>query len=141
MPTATAFLVNINNVFHLVTAKHVVYNNKTGLISDDEMYMFFNTMDGAIMARSICDIKKMLKIDWIFHEDSNVDVAIIPFGLDENDDVLFIPDNTFLSADQLYEVHDIFFLSYQPGIKIAKKITPIIRSGTISLMNEDNTFL
>lgn len=35
----------------------------------------------------------------------------------------------------------MFFISYQPGIKIQRKISPIIRSGTISLMNEDIHFL
>ena len=34
----------------------------------------------------------------------------------------------------------MFFLSYQPGIRIQQRISPIIRSGIISLINEDNTF-
>lgn len=58
----------------------------------------------------------------------------------QNDDILVIPDDAFLSSDNFYEIFDIFFLSYQPGIAIQKKISPIIRTGTISLMNQDNTF-
>jgi hypothetical protein len=38
-------------------------------------------------------------------------------------------------------VYDVFFLSYQPGIEIQQRVSPIIRGGTVSLINEDNTFL
>lgn len=41
---------------------------------------------------------------------------------------------------QLSELGDIFFISYQPGIQIRNRISPIIRAGTISVMNDDNTF-
>ena len=51
-----------------------------------------------------------------------------------------ISDNLFLDTKRLFELYDIFFLSYQPGIRIENKLTPIIRSGTISLINNDKTF-
>jgi hypothetical protein len=140
-PQATGFLVTINNIFPLVTAKHVVFDIKKESFIDNSMLMFFNTLDGKIQLRSIDQIKSSFECNWIFHQNREVDIAIMPFGYDQqNDDVRFVPDNVFLSAEQLYEVYDIFFLSYQPGIRIQQKILPIFRSGIISLMNEDYTF-
>lgn len=141
LPTATGFLVNIDGVFHLVTAKHVIYNSDTDKIQDDNFVMFFNGKDGEIQARKLSDVKNRFKCDWIFHKDRSVDVAIIPSGyMPEIDDVSFISKTIFQGADQLHETFEIFFLSYEPGIKIGKRVRPIFRTGIISSMNEDKTF-
>jgi len=138
---ATGFLVSIRNIFHLTTAKHVVVDPKTDKLIDDKMMAFFNLKNGSIGSRSIDQIKKNLGVSWMFHENKDVDIAMIPFGLDpQNDDVKIIPENMFLAADRLFEVYEVFFLCYQPGIQPLKKITPVIRSGTISLINDDKTF-
>lgn len=138
---ATGFLVKIQNVYHLVTAKHVVVDTKTGKFVDNGTLAFFNLKDGKIGSRSIDKIKENFALNWIFHENNDVDIAVIPFGLDpQKDNVKTIPDNLFLTADRLFEVYEVFFLSYQPGIQPQKRISPIIRSGTISLINDDKTF-
>jgi hypothetical protein len=138
---ATGFLVNIQNIFHLATAKHVVVDPRTGKFVDSGMLAFFNLKDGRISSRSIDQIKKDFAVNWIFHENKDVDIAVIPFGLDpQKDDVKTIPDNMFITADRLFEVYEVFFLSHQPGIQPQKRISPVIRSGTISLINDDKTF-
>jgi hypothetical protein len=138
---ATGFLVTVQNVYHLLTAKHIVVDMKTGKLQDDEMLVFFNLKDGGIAARSIKDIKRSSGANWIFHKNAEVDIAIIPFGLDpQKDDVKVIPDNLFFLPDSLFELYDVFFLSYQPGVKFQRKVAPIIRGGTISIINEDKTF-
>lgn len=138
---ATGFLVDVQNVFHLVTAMHVVVDSRTGNLIDNETLAFFNLKDGRIASRSIAEIKKNFAVNWIFHENKDVDIAIIPFGLDPlNDDVKTIPENIYLPTDKLFELYDVFFLSYQPGIESHKRISPVIRNGTISLINEDKTF-
>jgi len=138
---ATGFLVSVQNIYHLLTAKHVVVNIKTGELQDNEMLAFFNSKNGEIASRSIKDIKRRFGVNWIFHQNAEVDIAIIPFGLDpQKDDVKVIPDNLFLLPDSLFELYDVFFLSYQPGVEFQKRISPIIRSGTISIINEDETF-
>jgi len=105
------------------------------------MIAFFNSKDGRIASRSIEEIKRNFSVDWIFHEKKEVDIAIIPFGLDpQNDDVKIISDDMFISIERLFELYDVFFLSYQPGMQPQKKISPIIRAGTISVINEDKTF-
>jgi hypothetical protein len=105
------------------------------------MLVFFNSIDGSIQARSLDDFKNNFGLRWIFHNNREVDIGMIPFPVDlEHDDLKTVPDNLFLSSDNYYEIYDVFFLSYQPGINVQRKISPIIRSETISLMNDDNTF-
>lgn len=138
---ATGFLVEIQNVFHLVTAKHVVVDPRTNNFIDSGMLVSFNLKDGNIGSCSIDEIKKNYAVNWIFHENKDVDIAIIPFGLDlQKYDVKTIPDSIFLDTERLFELYDVFFLSYQPGIQSQKRILPVIRNGTISLINDDKTF-
>jgi V8-like Glu-specific endopeptidase len=141
-PTATGFLVKVSNIIHLVTAKHVIVNPKNDTFIDRDLIAFLNSNDGNIQARSINDIKSNLGFRWIFHDSKEVDVGMIPFPVDmQQDSFRSVPDELFVSNDQFYEVFDVFFISYQPGIKIQRKISPIIRSGTISLMNEGTFFI
>ncbi len=138
---ATGFLVQIHDVFHLVTAKHVVMDPKTGMLIDENMCAFFNSKDNKIKVRSISDTKKKHGVEWIFHEKQDIDIALIPFKINiQTDDVKTVPDEMFITADLLSELYDVFFLSYQPGITGQTTISPVIRSGTISLINNDSTF-
>lgn len=138
---ATGFLVRAREIIHLLTAKHVIKHPITGKFIDKEMVAFFNMKDGKIGFRSIEELKNNYEISWIFHENYDVDIALIPFPVNpEREDVRTIPEHFFLKPDKLFEIYDVFFLSYQPGIHPQKKILPIIRSGTISLINDDKTF-
>lgn len=115
---------------------------KTSKLRDEELCAFFNLIGNrGIGVRRIQEIKATFGVDWIFHSGATVDIAIIPLGLDHNkDDVRVIPDSLFLAPDSLFELYDVFFLSHQPGVKLGERISPIIRSGTISIINEDQTF-
>lgn len=144
-PRATAFLVAIKNIFHLITAKHVVMEFKdgkfTGKFTDNNLLAVFNTKDGRIGWRSITEIKKNGLVNWVFHQNEHVDIAVIPFPLDpQKDDVKVLPDTMFVTVDRIFELYDIYFLSFQPGIEIQDRIIPVIRSGTVSLINKDRTF-
>jgi len=134
---ATGFLVNIDGKIHLVTAKHVVFNKEDRNFIDDKIRIFLNTKNNNVGASSLKDLKEKYQVNWVFHENEDVDIAIIPFGLRPDDDVKVIPNNLFLNSKSLAELYDVFFLSYQPGIEPKTKINPILRSGTISLMDED----
>jgi hypothetical protein len=48
---ATGALVQVQNIYHLITAKHVVIDRETGDFKDDKMLVFFNSKDGGIMSR------------------------------------------------------------------------------------------
>jgi hypothetical protein len=142
VPYATGFLISVNNMYHLLTARHVIVDIKTGELQDDELCVFFNLKeDKGIGTRRIAEMKAKFGVDWIFHSQAEVDIAILPVGLDsEKDDVKVMPNDLFLTSDSLFELYDVFFLSYQPGVKPGAKLSPIIRTGTISLINEDKTF-
>jgi len=136
----TGFLSQIDRVTHLITAKHVIRDEKTGNPTNNQT-VFFNTKDGKIRSTCVQDMKKLLGVDWIFHADPSVDIAMIPFALDErNDDVLTMQNSLFMKTSDLYENYDVFFMSYQPGIEATRRITPIIRRGTISLISDDGSF-
>jgi len=141
IPSGTGFLTIINGYFHVVTAKHVIFDVQTESFIDHEMFIFFNNRDRTIGAARIRDEKNKQRIDWIFHENSEVDIGVIPFGLDlSNNDLIAVQQEVFMPFEQLSELRDIFFISYQPGIQIRQRISPIIRAGSISVMNDDRTF-
>lgn len=144
---ATGFLVNIEGIHHLVTAKHVIVNNlEKENLKDTDLFIFYNPKDisGDMQTRSVESLKKYQNLDlkWIFHPEPKVDIAVIPFPFDEKkDDILVIDESDFLYAQELSELLEVLFLSYQPGVVNEKRISPIIRKGMISLIDEDKTFV
>lgn len=139
---ASGCIVGIKKVFHLVTAKHVVYSQKFGSFLDENVFAFSNSKSGKLVQHSIKDLKKELNVNWIFHENKEIDVAIIPFPFNPEDEIIkAIPEDLFLpDSYEIHEALDVFFLSFQPGIEDTRKINPIVRTGIISLMNDDKTF-
>ncbi len=137
----TGFLVKIQDIYYLITAKHIIKDQDSGALKDNEMYVFLNAKKGNINFRKIQDIKKNFKVEWVFHNNPDVDIAIIPWPLDlANDDVRVVPDELFTKSDRIFELYDIFFLSYQPGIEMTTKIGPVFKTGTVSIINDDRTF-
>ena len=139
-PKATGFFIRIGGIIHLITAKHVVTDRETNQ-PDNEIVAFFNSREGGVIGLPIKDVMEKDGTSWIFHTNSEVDIAIIPFPLNkEKYDVKVIPDDIFLPIESLFELYDVFFLSFQPGTKFETRVAPIIRSGTISRLNDDKTF-
>lgn len=138
--SGTGFLIKVQGITHLVTAKHVLLNKNDEMI-DNSFSFFFNKSKGKIDAKKLSELKTN-SIDWIFHKTSLVDLAIIPITHTVLEDVGLIPDadSSTLTSDKLIETDEIIFLSYQPGIEILNTIDPMIRKGMISRFNEDKTF-
>lgn len=137
---ATGSLVMVDGVFYLVTAKHVIYDKQRQRLKDENLAVFYNMTNGKAAARTIASFKNDY-IYWVFHQDPEVDIAMIPFPIDlNNDDVRVISDDLFTGTERLFELYDVFFLSYQPGIELGTRISPVARSGMVSIINPDNTF-
>jgi len=51
-----------------------------------------------------------------------------------------IPDDMFLSSDELTELWISFLFLIYRELKIKIRLNPVIQNGTISLLNEDKTF-
>lgn len=127
--------------YHLVTAKHVIFDNTKNEISDQDLFIFYNVKGGSMKSIPISSVKSELGVDWCFHNKPEVDIALIPFPLDvDKDDIKTIPNSMFLSPDKILETYDVLFLSYQPGTEYVERISPIIRKGMISRLNTDGTF-
>lgn len=127
--------------YHLVTAKHVIFDSTNNEISDKNFFIFYNLKGGSMKAVPISSVKNEFDINWCFHNNPEVDIALIPFPLDiDKDDIKTIPDSWFLSPDKILETYDVLFLSYQPGTEYVERISPIIRKGMISRLNTDGTF-
>ena len=60
---ATGFLVFVDGIDHLVTAKHVVVDTQTDSVADSDMHIFFNGKDGRVRARTFEQIKQKLHCD------------------------------------------------------------------------------
>lgn len=136
--SGTAFLIDMENIHYLVTAKHVVEEFRNTFGSDNALAFYYNLKNQKYSYNLFSNLKKKHDVDWVFA--SNSDIAVIPFGISKEFDVKTIPESFFLTSDKILELQDTFFISYQPGIKSKDKIAPIIRSGMISIFNEDGTF-
>ncbi|MGA2876994.1 MAG: trypsin-like peptidase domain-containing protein [Nitrososphaerales archaeon] len=137
---ATGCLLSFQGMTHLVTAKHVVIDNATQQERNPAMRVFYNNINGVGCARAIQDVRSQFGTDWVFHVNPDVDIAILPWGIDPStDDLLTIPNEVFAKRDRLFQLYETFQLSYQPGIPDEGKMLPIIRSGTISKFNQDGT--
>ena len=55
---ATGFLVMIEGHYHVVTAKHVIYDDKTNTFRD--LYIHLNTIADTTRSVRISDMKRML---------------------------------------------------------------------------------
>jgi hypothetical protein len=134
----TAFLVQKEDVFYIVTAAHVVSGFARLKGSDAELRAFLNWKDGRLFGQPLREIKRDLKADWMALP--NADVAILPFGIAPISDVRTIPEEFFVPAGRLGELLDVFFVSYQPGIEPSGRIAPVLRRGMISAINSDRSF-
>ena len=143
----TGFLVETDGVFHLLTAKHVVTKKSlsgglTNEFNDDNLYAFYYSKSGKIENKKIKDIKLKYKLNWITHDSTNVDIAMIPFDIDTaKDDLKVIPSSQFVDTKNLYETYEVYFVCYHPQLMNLNNLKPIFRTGNISRINDDKTIL
>src|SRR4029077_19999126 len=84
--SATGFLIDVGGILRLATAKHDVVDTETGRRIDENLEVYFDLKKGTIGSRPIKEIRHRYGVDWIFHQDPAVDIAVIPFGLNTDDD-------------------------------------------------------
>ncbi len=134
----TGFLMQIDGVFHLVTAKHVIEKNWQNL------HVFLNTKQLKMPFAKPLSVIYNSGYSWIRHPNPKVDIAVLPFLKDINDQVKFVPDS--LIPKDMAEVHelvDVFYVSFQPGLNSFQNdgcVNPIVRKGVVSRINNDDTF-
>ncbi len=110
MYTGTGFLIQIDNIFYIVTAKHVVTRDFSN------MSIFRNSKNFDINVRPIAEILQQ-GLTWKSHPNDTVDIAMLPFVMSGEDKVKFIPKELFIDTEnEISELTELFFGSYQPGI-------------------------
>jgi hypothetical protein len=137
----TGFITEHESVNILITCKHVVFNIQQKNFYQD-LFVSFNQKDGTLGRRSLEEFKKAQQIEWSFHENPDIDLAIIPFMIDtQRDDIKRMGKDLYEKIETLTEGEEIFFLGFPAlNIKKTKNIKPIVRAGIISLINDDKTF-
>jgi len=143
----TGFIVEIDDIFHLVTAKHVVTvrgskGELTSNFNDSSLYAFYYSKKGGVESKKIIDIKNKFKVKWVTHPNPIVDIVAIPFDIDTlKDDLRVVPYKLFLDTKRLYETYGVYFVSFHPGLVTLNDFKPIFRSGDICRINSDKTIL
>ena len=138
----TGFITEYDSLNILITCKHVVFNNQQKIFYQN-LFVSFNQKDGTLGRRSLEGLKTSPQVEWSFHTNPEIDLAIIPFAIDQQrDDIKRMSKDLFEKIETLTEGEEIFFLGF-PALVLrkGKSIKPIVRAGIISLINEDKTFL
>jgi hypothetical protein len=134
----TGFLMQINDIFYLVTAKHVIEKNWQNL------HVFLNTTQLKAPSAKPLSVIYNNGYSWIRHPDPKVDIAILPFLKDVNDQVRFVPDSLIpKDMAEIHELVDVFYVSFHPGLNSFQNdgcVNPIVRKGVISRVNNNDTF-
>jgi len=145
----TGFLVQLEKIFFLITAKHVIADidpiNKKVLKEKDGIFVFSNlkaeATPNSVKASSLDELRKKYPI--FYHKDDSIDLALIPFPIDEqNDDIKTVPQEMFVKNEEIFETYDVFFVSFQPGISdiaLDSKVSPIIRKGSVARVNKNGS--
>jgi len=136
----TGFRFSYKDKNFLITAKHVILD-EVGNVNYNLRFYFNTIHSGKIGSRSFEELKSEEKFEWVFHNNPEVDIAIIPILSGKEELVKSIPDTDLKSIDKLTETQDVISISYQPRTVHPKTINPVIRSGIISQINNDKKFL
>lgn len=133
-PIGTGFVVVYKNLNVLVTCRHIAECRNIAITSNTQQ-------PHQLIIKEISQLSKA-NLHFVFHPDSNVDIAVIPFPFKAGEeDILRIPLTLFEDFKNISEGDDVFFLGFPLGITTQKRITPLVRSGIVSLKKEDHTFL
>lgn len=134
----TGFLIQIDGFVHIVTAKHVVWRDFSILGT------FGNTKQMSKMVYKPFSFIYKDNLNWISHNNQNIDIAILPYLINSDDNSSFISSDLLSNnLDELLELSDIFYASFQPGInnlEVDGSVDPIYRKGFVSRKNNDGTF-
>ncbi len=135
----TGFLVNVDGLSYLFTAGHVVTDFLNERPAGAPFLAAANLKAGPMVIQSFDDLPKQHGVGWVF--DGAADIAATPFPTAPEYRVRTIPLEFFLADEQLSELQDVFFVSFQPGLEAPDKVRPILRRGMIALVDGSEVHL
>jgi len=139
IPIGTGFFLMHEYETYLVTARHIAEQ-----IGDDPYHIRLNHTDGRAL-NCYCDPLEFAQqgARWSFHEDPNVDVAVMPFRFYiERAGADFLILQSSLAPDhgtQAVECGDFCYVIGLFGLHPGKdRMMPVIHTGHIAMMSDPN---
>lgn len=125
----TGVLVDYDDLAIIVTTKHIIEK-----LSEFEDYYFFNnSIDGKIVLKSFQWIKNLVKRDWIYHSDPQIDLAINFFPFNPKIDLIkIIPRKLYAEQTEIEIGAEAYVLGYPYGIASTNSVIPIARRALIA---------
>jgi len=135
----TGFLIEVDGIPYLVTAKHVIQQYLDEGKGDGALVAAFNLKSGRGTVQSLAKIRAANNVGWVFA--AAADIGCFPFPLGPDFNVRTVPRALFLPPAAAAELQDVFFVSFHPGLGGTDRITPILRRGMVSLITEKQLYL
>jgi hypothetical protein len=135
----TGFLVEIDGLKYLFTAKHVVKDFLENRKKDAPFLAAVNLASGKKVVQGLDDLPKRHRVGWVF--DDAADLAATPFPTAPEYRIRTVPLSFFVSDSQLLELQEVFFVSFQPGLEEKDRIRPIFRRGAVALIAPGEVYL
>jgi len=149
IPNGTGFFVGVKNPsspnsfsVYLVTAKHVLFKPKTTDFFN-KVFIRLNKKNGGSQIGAIPLIATGDQRNVFTHNDSSVDIAIIPFLPDQSKfDFKFLPDDMVTTKEtykelKIREGSDVFFTGLFTPYPGAERNYPVVRFGKVALVTEE----
>jgi hypothetical protein len=128
---ATGFLIEIDQMTYLFTAEHVVRDFLATRKVSEPFLAAANLKSGTMVVQSLDELPKRFGAGWIL--DTERDVAATPFPTGSDYRIRTLPLEFFADDEQLAELQDVFFVSFQPGLEAPNRIRPIVRRGMVAV--------
>lgn len=128
----TGVLVNADR-YILVTAKHVVFDEKSKLLIPNLCY-WGNKQNGDEFIHSFAQTKyKYPRISWVVHKKPEIDIAIsIVEKVSEDEKMFFIGLDKFENIAGIEQGDDVCYLGYPFGLGAEKGSNPVFRKGIVA---------
>ncbi len=138
----TGFLVQYKDFQFLVSNRHVVtkYPKGNPQVPRNNLAIAYEHKSGKPELLSIEKNQKNYGTIWSFPEDSEIDLAVTPIGIEmDRADAVKIHESVFGNLESVFVGEDIFFIGFPLGLTPGFHIKPVVRSGIISLIIGDKS--
>jgi len=98
-----------------------------------------NLKSGSRVIQSLDELPKRFGVGWTL--DTERDVAATPFPTSPDYRIRTLPIEFFIDDEQLGELQDVFFVSFQPGLEAPNRIRPIVRRGMVAVADRGEVHL
>ncbi len=133
----TGVLINFDNFVIISTLKSVIDKASTF----DDYDIFFSSSQGQTKSKKYSQIKKFTNLNWIYHPNEKVDLAVNFFLFNpRKDDVKVLPQKYFFIDDNIDIGTEAYYLSFFKPDSHPESLIPIVRRGNLAGKSNSNKF-